>query len=189
LREDFQPVEAYIDYDYKRYEHIAKEDAVTILSKSGINEQLVNNNLDRVLADTPYVVSVLSNEKFNKAASEGGMFGGDDDEGATESNLYRVFWLSNFRNRTKVSIDQYLYAVGMYVQVQQPTSEKSFDIKGFYDKLTNFIIAENYEVDLETDGGVNILKYTINAITNKSDEALGSDEAGQAVTVKAEGSL
>ncbi len=82
------------------------------------------------------------------------------------ANMYKVFWLTSFRNRTKVPFDQFIYNLALYAQIYV---DQNFLREFMNNFLTQKLIDSNYEVDLAKDGA-KIIKLVVNGITHKSTE-------------------
>ena len=79
--------------------------------------------------------------------------------------MYKVFWLTNFRNRTKVPFDQFIYNLALYAQIY---ANQDF-LRSFLNEfLLQKLIDTNYEVDLANKDTDKFIKYVVNSITHKS---------------------
>ena len=95
------------------------------------------------------------------------------------SNFYRVFWLSNFGNLTKVPIDQFVYGLGFLSYLSNYRSQYDM-IKEFVEKvLIGKLLCPNFEVDLSTNEGAKILKISVNCISNQNIDSDIEDEPKQ----------
>ena len=79
--------------------------------------------------------------------------------------MYKVFWLTNFRNRTKVPFDQFIYNLALYAQIY---ANQDFLRSFLSEFLTQKLIDTNYEVDLANKDTDKFIKYVVNSITHKS---------------------
>ena len=80
------------------------------------------------------------------------------------ANIYKVFWLTCFRNRTKVPFDQFIYNLSLYAQINASQDFLRSFINEF---LRQKLIDSNYEVDLANDGA-KLIKLVVNGITYKT---------------------
>ena len=79
--------------------------------------------------------------------------------------MYKVFWLTNFRNRTKVPFDQFIYNLALYAQIY---ANQDFLRSFLSEFLTQKLIDTNYEVDLANKDTDKFIKYVVNSITHKN---------------------
>ena len=99
--------------------------------------------------------------------------------------MYKVFWLTCFRNRTKVPFDQFIYNLGLYAQIYSKQEFlRSFINEFLKEKLTD--PTYNYEVDLAKDGA-KLIKLVVNGITSNTTEPDETKDPSSVVTVRSEG--
>ena len=79
--------------------------------------------------------------------------------------MYKIFWLTNFRNRTKVPFDQFIYNLALYAQIYANQDFLRLFLNEF---LLQKLIDTNYEVDLANKDADKFIKYVVNSITHKS---------------------
>ena len=113
LRDDFEADEKYITFDYNRYVSagVLKEEGSNFFERNASHTLSVQDVLDNYEFD----FSLLDQELFKPVALSLNV--GPSSVEKIEVNMYKTFWMTSFKNRSKVSYDQFVYNLALYGQV------------------------------------------------------------------------